>query len=725
MVKAKFFKKHVQIPILRLLRNTFSKRILWGFIFFLAIMLIMGINFMPQKVEVGQPAPRKFESKRALTFESEVLTEIAREEAAAKVKPVYKVDEYVLQDLLTQIDGYFQTIHRVRNSEFEQELKGKKLEEELGIELNKETLTATFESDIGTINAVQQETKQLVRQFMSQGVHEDEVSMVKKNMLNAVSLLNINSEFKVLVASIIKKLNIKENMVYDAEATEELKAIARENVEPVEVEIKPGQVIVGEGVIITEFQYEQLEKLGLLETEKPYTVIMGLALLIAILFALVILYVYQYKNDIYHNYKLMILLGLLVVSSLLITRAVMAISLGTRAELSMLVGYMAPLAAGPMLIAILLDNKLAVFVTIILAIFVGIMSGTQLQIAIVAVVGGLAGVYSVSHLSQRSDLAKASLYMILANVLTIIALGLIFNHSLTMLTVGVILGIINGILSSVLTIGFLPFWETAFGITTSVKLLELSNPNQPLLRKLLVEAPGTYHHSILVGNLAEAAAEEVGADSLLARVGAYYHDIGKIKRPYFFIENQLTAENPHDKLAPTLSTLIITSHVKDGVEMAKEYKLPQSIIDIIQQHHGNSLLSFFYQKAVENSNGDNSVSKDDFRYENCKPRTKEAAIVMLADGVEAGVRSMQKPTPNRIEAFVKKIIKERLEDNQLEECDLTFKELDVITQAFVRVLNGIFHSRIEYPEKLIKEIERGKGSSGSSNKEPAAQSGNT
>jgi hypothetical protein len=285
-----------------------------------------------------------------------------------------------------------------------------------------------------------------------------------------------------------------------------------------------------------------------------------------------------------------------------------------------------------------------------------------------------------------------------------------------MLMVGAIMGIVNGILSSVLTIGFLPFWETAFGITTSVRLLELSNPNQTLLKRLLVEAPGTYHHSILVGNLAEAAAEEVGANALLARVGAYYHDIGKIKRPYFFIENQLSSENPHDKLAPSLSTLIITSHIKEGIEMAKEYKLPQSIIEIIQQHHGNSHLAYFYQKALEKSNDENNVSINDFRYDYPKPRTKEAAIVMLADSVEAGVRSMQKPTPNRIEAFVKKIITEKLQENQLEECDLTFRELDIITRAFVRVLKGIFHNRIEYPEKLVKEIERRKTLSGGNSK---------
>ncbi len=715
MKKNKILKKNIQFPLNKFFKSFITKRIFWAFSFFIVIVIILGIDFMPQNVEVGQPSPKNFESKRALTYESEILTEIAHEEAAAQVKPVYKIDETVLHELLTNIDDIFNKINIIRNSDKNYEEKKEELKSKLNIILNNETLDTVFNSNDKAIFTVQTETKQLIREFMGQGVHENEVETVKKNMLNTVSLLNIDSDFKVLLASIINKLNIRKNLFYDSNATEELKKKAKEKIKPVKVEIKPEQEIVRQGTIVTEFQMEQMQKLGLLKTERTYTVILGLALLVAILFSLVILYIYQYKKNLFNNNNLSILLGLLIVSTLLMARAVLSIRLGESAEYSMLIGYMAPLAAGSMLVAILLDNKLAIFTTIILGIFTGIMAGNQLQFATVVVAGGMAGIYSVSHLSQRSDLAKASLYIILVNVGTIFSLGLMFNHSLTMLMVGVIMGIVNGILSSVLTIGFLPFWETAFGITTSVRLLELSNPNQPLLKRLLVEAPGTYHHSILVGNLAEAAAEEVGADALLSRVGAYYHDIGKIKRPYFFIENQLS-ENPHDKLAPSLSTLIITSHVKDGIELAKEYKLPQSIIEIIQQHHGNSHLAFFYQKALEKCNDESSVSKNEFSYDYPKPRTKEAAIVMLADSVEAGVRSIQKPTPNRIEAFVKKIIKEKLQENQLEECELTFRELDVINQAFVRVLNGIFHNRIEYPEKLVKEIERRKSSSGCNSK---------
>ncbi|MDP3051779.1 MAG: HDIG domain-containing protein, partial [Eubacteriales bacterium] len=219
------------------------------------------------------------------------------------------------------------------------------------------------------------------------------------------------------------------------------------------------------------------------------------------------------------------------------------------------------------------------------------------------------------------------------------------------------------------------------------------------------EAPGTYHHSIIVGNLAEAAADAVGGDSVTVRVGAYYHDVGKIRRPYFFIENQMGAENPHDKIAPGLSTLILTSHVKDGVEMAREQKLPEKIVDIIEQHHGTSIINFFYHKALEQDEK-NVVKADDFRYEGPKPQSREAAIVMLADAVEAGVRSLSNPTEGKIEGLVRKIVKDKLDDGQLEECDLNFKDLNRISSAFVRVLTGIFHRRIEYPD--AKDVERRK-----------------
>jgi putative nucleotidyltransferase with HDIG domain len=263
-------------------------------------------------------------------------------------------------------------------------------------------------------------------------------------------------------------------------------------------------------------------------------------------------------------------------------------------------------------------------------------------------------------------------------------------------------GGINGFGSGLLAVGLLPVLEHMFGITTGIRLLELSNQSEPLLKRLLLEAPGTYHHSVIVGNLAESAAEAVGENPLLCRVGAYYHDIGKLRRPYFFIENQLGAENPHDKLSPNLSALIILSHVKDGLEMAKQYKIPEPIKDIIHQHHGASIIAYFYHQAKQSDK--EFPLEDDFRYPGPKPRSKAAAIVMLADSVEAAARTLQKPTPTKIEMLVRQIIRNNLDDGQLDESPLSLRDLNDIALTFTRILTGIYHQRIEYPEKIMEEM---------------------
>jgi len=710
MIKGRVIKESVQAAFSKIFKSYGQRRLFWGALFFIAILLIVGLSVMPEHINMqeGEPSPRDFDAPRNLTFESSVLTLAARQEAANKVEHVYRTDETVLLEMEEEINGYFSTLWEIRGDEdLAQAEKIEKLKEEFGISLSQDMYSKLISMEDAQLERLQNESIQVLRQIMLPGVLPSDIELTKKNVMAAITLLTVNDTGTSLLASIMESIDFKGNRIYDPIATAQLKEKAMDNIAPVVVKISKNQKIIGKGEIVTAEQLEILEKMGILTSSNPAIPFMGVVILAAIFCAAIVMYLYQYRRHLLEKEALFVLVGLLIVSTLLITRAVTAINLGGRSEIAMLVAYMAPIAAGSMLIAILFDGKLSMFLTTLLAVLVGVMNGIELQFTLVAFIGGMAGIYSVSKLSQRSDLVKASLYIMGANVITILSLGLILNYSLTVLSISIMLGIVNGILSSILTIGSLPFWETAFGITTSVKLLELSNPNQPLLRRLLLEAPGTYHHSVVVGNLAEAAANSVGADALLTRVGANYHDIGKVKRPYFFIENQFTTENPHDKLAPTLSTLIITSHVKDGVELAKEHGIPESIIDIIQQHHGTSILSFFYHKAKEAGLGD-TCHEADFRYDYSKPRTKEAAIVMLADNIEAGVRSMQKPTPNKIEAFVRKVIKDKLEDGQLEECDLTFKELDIIVESFVKVLSGIFHSRIEYPESVLKEMERGR-----------------
>ena len=284
--------------------------------------------------------------------------------------------------------------------------------------------------------------------------------------------------------------------------------------------------------------------------------------------------------------------------------------------------------------------------------------------------------------------------MAIVNILVITSFGLIKGLSGREILVRDLQVFLNGIVTIIITIGSLPLWENLFSILTPIKLLELSNPNHPLLKRLLVEAPGTYHHSLMVGNLSEAAADLIGANSLLVRVGAYYHDIGKLYKPYYFKENQFGMSNPHDLLEPYESAKIILAHVTEGIKLAKEKNLPSEIIEFIDEHHGTTSVAYFYYKAKED---DDSVNIEDFRYKGKKPQSKETALVMLADSVEAAVRSIKNPTREKVEEMVNKVVKGKINDAQLDECDITNKDINTIINAFINILLSIYHDRIEYP----------------------------
>ncbi|MBE3580140.1 MAG: HDIG domain-containing protein [Thermoanaerobacteraceae bacterium] len=702
-------------------QKTVVRRTLWGGVLFFLALTIMAVDFWPRRIDlkVGQPSPRDFKAPQGIVYESDVLTARAREEAARNVEPIYKVDNTVVETISQQVKEIFGTLKQVNSQNTDTGEGAAKLQAALpSFKLSPSTVQALVTADAAELNHLEERILQIIRRNMEGAISQEAVESTRQKIMAEVENLEAAEEYKPFLVALVQNLELKPNLVYDVAATLQRQERARAEVAPVQVTIRQGEKIVGDGEIVDEEDIEALQKLGLLRPEAPWTALLGLVFLQGILVFLVLFYLRSFKKQVYSSDRLLLLLGLLWLIFLLFARGVMAISLGSSAEVTRLVGYLIPVAAGSMLAAILLEAQVAVVFTLFLALETGIISGNYFPFAVTGVISGLTGIYCVSHLDQRSSLARSSLYLTLANMLAVVALGFLYNYSLFQLSVGVGLAMANGILATVLTIGFLPFLENTFGITTSVKLLELSNPNHPLLKRLLLEAPGTYHHSILVGNLAEAAADAVGADSLLARVGAYYHDIGKLKRPYFFIENQVGAENPHDKLSPSLSTLIISCHVKDGLDLAREFGLPEVVQDIIAQHHGTTLMSFFYHKACERSHG-HDVDEEDYRYDAPKPQSKEAAIVMLADSVEAGIRSLPKLTPGRMEGFVRKIIKEKLEDGQLENSNLTFKELATIGDAFVRVLNGIFHSRVEYPEAVLREMERRKARNGMLHKQSA------
>jgi len=436
---------------------------------------------------------------------------------------------------------------------------------------------------------------------------------------------------------------------------------------------------------------------------------MAIGLTLAVVLLLLIMYkdFIRYKPEIKKDYKMLILIGTLMGSNLLVGHALLYVAEGFSKWMEVfdpeLLIYAVPLATGSMLTVLLIDIHTAIVFTVITSLLAGIwVSNPWYSVFVFAT--GLTGSFGVMRCRKRSSIWKAGFYVSGIGLITSIIISLYQDilFSMTPLVL-IISSIINGVTVIALVSAFLPVFENIFKITTDISLLELLDLNQPLMRELLIEAPGTYHHSIVVGNLAEAAAEAVGENPLLARVCAYYHDIGKIKMPDYFIENQIASVSKHEKLTPRISSLILLSHVKEGVELAKKHGLPQVIIDIIQQHHGTSIQTFFYQKAKEKQDNITPPSEEDFRYPGPKPESRVAAIVLLADAVEAASRVLTDTSPARVSMLIDRIINHCFIDGQLDNCDLTFKDIREIKSTFVYLLTSMYHKRVNYPGFEVEE----------------------
>jgi putative nucleotidyltransferase with HDIG domain len=429
--------------------------------------------------------------------------------------------------------------------------------------------------------------------------------------------------------------------------------------------------------------------------------IAGTSCIVALLLVIMYKDFIRYRPEIKKDYKMLILIGTLLSGNLLIGRALFAIlegfTIGSNTLDSSLIAYAVPLAAGSMLAALLIDIHTAIVFTVITSLIAGLWLNSPLY-SIFVFVSGLTGAFGVIRCKKRSAILRAGLYVSLICVFTSLLIILFKGEILTIapLVAGAS-AFLNGMIVITMVSALLPLLEYLFKLTTDISLLELLDLNQPLMRDLLVEAPGTYHHSIIVGNLAEAAAEAVGVNPLLARVSAYYHDIGKSKMPDYFIENQIASVSRHDNLAPRMSSLILLSHVKEGVELAKKHKLPPEIIDIIQQHHGTSIQTFFYQKAKEQQDNITLLREEDFRYPGPKPQSRVAALVLMADAVEAASRVLSDTSPARVSLLVDKIINHCIIDGQLDNCELTLKDLREIKTHFVYLLTSMYHKRINYP----------------------------
>nr|WP_246545713.1 HDIG domain-containing metalloprotein [Pelotalea chapellei] len=498
------------------------------------------------------------------------------------------------------------------------------------------------------------------------------------------------------------------SLFYNREATEARAKAAMEAVRPVLFKVQKGEMIVRVGERISP---EQAHKLRMIFMENQsgnrYFTFIGCFSMILVLFYFPYRFACKNIRKFHPSNKDILVISLMIIGSFLVFKTALLISHSVGQVFPSIdtnnYFYLFPFAATAMIIRVFLNSEVALVYCSIMAPLLGIMFNNNMFIVIYALLGGIVGAHGVRQCSDRSTIYAAGIKVSVVNLALAVGFQTFSNTLFSMQTIYVALfALVSGVLSAGFASSFIPIIEMLFHYTTDIKLLELANLNSPLLRELMVRAPGTYHHSVVVGNLVEAAAEAVTANPLLARVAAYYHDIGKMSKPQYFIENQ-SEENRHDKLAPSMSALILISHIKEGTELAKDRRLGQAIVDIIRQHHGTGLIKFFYERARTQAEATGqTVEEKDFRYPGPKPQTREAGIVMLADCVEAASRTLVNPTPDRIQGMVQKIINNIFIDGQLDECELTLKNLHEIARSFNQILIGIFHHRVDYPEAVYK-----------------------
>lgn len=484
---------------------------------------------------------------------------------------------------------------------------------------------------------------------------------------------------------------LKPNSAIDREATEAQRAASIEAfLKESPVVISKDERIINRDDLVTADKWQVLRELNYIEDEGGVDVPLHVAILVLtiVLATIALVFIRRFQPLVFQDPNLVAISSLVVV-------LVCAMAWLVREFLGEYAPLLLPIYVVPVLLSTLVGLETAIIVNAVLAAAFLAMFGGDATFFLTAFAGGSIAAFLTHQASQRRRLSMSGIAIGALNAALVAAMGILEKRGLESLLNESGLAFINGILSVILAIGLLPFLEGAFNVITPFKLLELADPNHPLIKRLLIEAPGTWHHSLMVGNLAEAAIRSIGGNALLARVGAYYHDIGKLKRPNFFKENQL-GDNPHERLTPNLSTLVITSHTRDGDELAVKYKLPRAIRDIIRQHHGTTLVAYFYHKASQAEK--DGVDRDNFRYEGPVPDNRESAVVMLADSVEAAVRSIPDKTQGKIEGLVRKIIRDKLDDGQLDRCDLTLGDLSRIADSFLQVLGGAFHERPEYPE---------------------------
>jgi cyclic-di-AMP phosphodiesterase PgpH len=583
-----------------------------------------------------------------------------------------------------------------------------------GVVSNKEILLKEIDKGI-TLRSVQSKTEQTVTAL--RGFYGLDQAKTMVRVIGDPLLKDFNYNLRNLIVDLVQEL-ITPNITLNRNETEERKKLAADDIKPILYQIKTGEMIIREGERVTPIQLKKLNAMHS-EVKKENAVVNGLGAAMIVMCFLAIfyrLYVEDNKRSSLHLKMDLLFFASVLVSLFFVAKLSMAVmdaltQSGTFAMPARSAFFGMPIASGTMLVCLFLGLNSAVLFGILIAAFITVLFQNHFELFIYFFLNSVLAAYWIQQCRERKVFIQAGAKLGLLNVLLVTAIHLYGTElSIVKLLWDWAFAFSGGIIVGVISLGMAPLIEMVFGYKTDVTLLELANLDRPILRRLMLEAPGTYHHSVVVGTMVEAAAAEIGANSLKAKVCGYYHDIGKINKPLYFIENQSNGKNKHDKLAPSMSALILISHIKDGVEIARSHKLGQEIIDVIRQHHGTSLISFFYDRAKQQK-GEDAVDIENFRYKGPTPQTREAGLVMLADVVEAASRTLDDPTPSRIQKLVQNLINKIFSDGQLGNCELTLRDLHQIAKSFIIILTGIHHHRIEYPDSPA--TSNGKGKNGS------------
>ena len=671
------------------------KRIFLFTITAIFIYFIMLTVVTPKRYKLNEGDIATVDIKAPRDIIDEEATKAKEQEVTAKVEKKFTLKNEIKIEASENIKSFFDKLINLKSNDIDEKGKISELKKIDAFKLSDAEYKTLLDLNVDKDTELQWIALTAIDKGYEKQIEEDnseDIAEAKTIVDDYLSSQELESNIEVILREMCES-QIKANYFFDQSKTDEAVKEALKSVS--KVMIKKNQTIVKEGEPITQQQINILTELGLvgedLSKDYIYTYII-LAFFVLFVLGMQYMYLKKEKKEILIDTKLVFLILLLNLLSVISARVFTFVSL-----------FIIPIACAPILMTVFLDSKISIVINSLNLLFVTVIVGFDPQVILIGIVSTIVSSTTLKKISQRNDILYSTVYVAAAVAVVILSSGILLSNNIKQILLDVILAVFGAFISGILAMGLLPFLESSFSLVTNMKLLELSNPNNPLLKRLLMEAPGTYHHSVMVANLAEVAAEEVGANPMLVRVGAYYHDVGKIKRPFFFGENQLGGTNPHDKISPTLSTTIIISHVKDGLELAKEYDIPKVVSDMIVQHHGTTLVKYFYYTLKNSSENPDEIREEDFRYPGPKPQSKEAAIIMMADSVEAAVRSIQEPTLEKIEDMVNNIVKDKMNSNQLNECDLTFRELEVIKACFLRVLKGIYHHRIEYPTEKGKE----------------------